>query len=450
MAHNHRKVNEQAIKPVTSMPKSSVADMATQLPISSPAQALQSVTANPATLSPTEIFQLQRTAGNRAVGALLGNSGVQREKLRADTQQQESTQLQQLHESKPNNTGMPDDLKSGIENLSGFSMDNVRIHYNSPQPAQFNAFAYAQGAEIHLAPGQEKHLPHEAWHLVQQAQGRVKPTMQFENGLHINADKLLEKEADAMGTLAEQRSTLLNSENQEKPVPLLHNQLSETAQHSLMQTPSSTYVYGPRTTDTVQLYTIEKGPAYTTNKGRAGTSWLIIGMDGYVPDSGNQPTPLAKQQMPGAYRIRQKYGLTYQEPFAMHLINGRLGGSGNTPLNLAWGTHNMNVTHSNGWEKDRQQQARDNDDGTMEMEVTAHYKSDDRRDPEDFYLLDRLDCSYATHDEDGDVIDGWNTQIVRAGNDVVEDDPSWSGAQSESDESIDSADEDGMDVDDYQ
>jgi len=46
-------------------------------------------------------------------------------------------------------------------------------------PAQLNALAYAQGSDIHVAPGQEKHLPHEAWHVVQQSKGRVKPTMQI-------------------------------------------------------------------------------------------------------------------------------------------------------------------------------------------------------------------------------------------------------------------------------
>jgi hypothetical protein len=84
-------------------------------------------------------------------------------------------QLQQA--PRANNTGLPDQLKSGIESLSGLSMDHVRVHYNSAQPAQLNALAYAQGSDIHLAPGQERHLPHEAWHVVQQAQGRVRPTL---------------------------------------------------------------------------------------------------------------------------------------------------------------------------------------------------------------------------------------------------------------------------------
>jgi len=112
-----------------------------------------------------------------------------------------SAELQPQHKQLPraNNTGLPDQLKSGIESLSGMSLDHVRVHYNSSQPAQLNALAYAQGSEIHVAPGQEQHLPHEAWHVVQQAQGRVKPTLQIKDGLAVNDDRGLEHEADVMG-----------------------------------------------------------------------------------------------------------------------------------------------------------------------------------------------------------------------------------------------------------
>jgi hypothetical protein len=109
-------------------------------------------------------------------------------------------QLQQA--PRANNTGLPDQLKSGIESLSGLSMDHVRVHYNSSQPAQLNALAYAQGKDIHLAPGQERHLPHEAWHVVQQAQGRVLPTLQLNDGVQVNDDAGLEREADVMGRKA--------------------------------------------------------------------------------------------------------------------------------------------------------------------------------------------------------------------------------------------------------
>jgi hypothetical protein len=107
-------------------------------------------------------------------------------------------------QKKSNVTGLPDNLKSGIENLSGFSMNDVKVHYNSPKPAQLHAHAYAQGADIHIASGQERHLPHEAWHVVQQKQGRVRPTMQMKGKVNINDNVSLEKEADVMGGKAMQ------------------------------------------------------------------------------------------------------------------------------------------------------------------------------------------------------------------------------------------------------
>jgi hypothetical protein len=140
---------------------------------------------------------------------------IQREKLDDDELLQpkfesayavEQTPIQQ--EERPNNTGLPDNLKSGIENLSGYSMDDVKVHYNSDKPAQLQALAYAQGADIHVASGQEQHLSHEAWHVVQQKQGRVQPTMQLQ-GVNVNDNEGLEREADEMG-----RKSLFSSVNQ--------------------------------------------------------------------------------------------------------------------------------------------------------------------------------------------------------------------------------------------
>ncbi|HEX7815064.1 DUF4157 domain-containing protein [Dyella sp.] len=100
-----------------------------------------------------------------------------------------------------NRTGLPAQLKSGIEQLSGHSLDSVRVHYNSSAPAQLQALAYAEGNHIHLGPGQERHLPHEAWHVVQQMQGRVNSTRQM-MGTPINDNPALEREADIMGAKA--------------------------------------------------------------------------------------------------------------------------------------------------------------------------------------------------------------------------------------------------------
>ncbi|MBD2596169.1 DUF4157 domain-containing protein [Nostoc spongiaeforme FACHB-130] len=102
-----------------------------------------------------------------------------------------------------NKTGMPNNLKVGIENLSGIAMDDVKVHYNSAKPSELQALAYTQGTDIHLGKGQEQHLAHEAWHIVQQKQGRVKPTMQLQS-IEINDDVSLEQEADLMGQKAAQ------------------------------------------------------------------------------------------------------------------------------------------------------------------------------------------------------------------------------------------------------
>jgi len=110
-----------------------------------------------------------------------------------------SQPVQRKSEAESNKTGLPDNLKSGVEKLSGYSMDDVKVHYNSDKPSQLQAHAYAQGTDIHVASGQEKHLPHEAWHVVQQKQGRVRPTVQMKSGVPVNDDAGLEREADVMG-----------------------------------------------------------------------------------------------------------------------------------------------------------------------------------------------------------------------------------------------------------
>jgi len=150
----------------------------------------------------TQLRRLQALADSRCAPVSQLAGGPEEEELVQGkfATAQPQPQLQQA--PRANNTGLPDQLKSGIESLSGLSMDHVRVHYNSAQPAQLNALAYAQGSDIHLAPGQERHLPHEAWHVVQQAQGRVRPTMQMKEGELVNDDVGLESEADVMGSKA--------------------------------------------------------------------------------------------------------------------------------------------------------------------------------------------------------------------------------------------------------
>lgn len=121
--------------------------------------------------------------------------------------------------SRRNTTGLPDHLKTGIESLAGMSLDDVQVHYNSSKPAEVNALAYTQGRNIYMGPKQEKHLAHEAWHVVQQKQGRVSATMQAK-GIAINDNQGLEHEADVMGHRASQ-NVASHSVSQTAKQPLL-------------------------------------------------------------------------------------------------------------------------------------------------------------------------------------------------------------------------------------
>lgn len=137
-----------------------------------------------------------------------------------------------LQLKKENNTGLPDNLKAGVENLSGLSMDDVRVHYDSDKPSLVEALAYTRGNDIYIGPGQEKHLPHEAWHVVQQDQGRVQPTMQ-KKGMAVNNDDGLESEADEMGLKALKCLTVMDEEESAQVNPNEAKQNKDQHQQSL-------------------------------------------------------------------------------------------------------------------------------------------------------------------------------------------------------------------------
>lgn len=120
---------------------------------------------------------------------------------KSSLQNENTFQTQNENAQKSNKTGMSDKLKEGIENLSGIDMSDVKVHRNSSRPKQLDALAYTQGTEIFVSPGQEKFLPHEAWHVVQQKQGRVNATAKLGKD-NINDDVSLEKEATMMGDKA--------------------------------------------------------------------------------------------------------------------------------------------------------------------------------------------------------------------------------------------------------
>ena len=145
----------------------------------------------------------------------------------------ENSGLARLQEkANNNNTGLPDQLKLGMETISGISLDDVKVNYNSDKPSDLGAHAYAEGNQIHVAGGQEKHLAHEAWHVIQQKQGRVKPTTKY-NGVEINDSIGLENEATMMGDKAKSLNSLMNS-----------NPLQSLNQTASANTPVPQLMYG--------------------------------------------------------------------------------------------------------------------------------------------------------------------------------------------------------------
>ncbi|HHG86736.1 MAG TPA: DUF4157 domain-containing protein, partial [Bacteroidetes bacterium] len=105
--------------------------------------------------------------------------------------------------------GLPNDVRGQMEGAMGADFSSVKIEANSGKATQMGALAFAQGDSLHFAPGQfqpdsqagKALIGHELAHVVQQREGRVKATGS-ENGMAVNTEASLEKEADQMGAAA--------------------------------------------------------------------------------------------------------------------------------------------------------------------------------------------------------------------------------------------------------
>ena len=217
------KVNGTQLKVKTSVPKGPQKKPVNQSS-TGPADLSPGTLHAPGALSPAKVLALQRISGNRAVQRLLaqlqmqdkplaGSIPTQAQRTPADEEELQTKSASSTGSFKatpdsataggqrPNRTGLPDGLKSGVESLSGVSLDDVKVHFNSALPRSFKAHAIAQGSDIHLGPGEERSLPHEAWHVVQQKLGRVQPNIEINHSL-VNADAALEGEATEMGRKA--------------------------------------------------------------------------------------------------------------------------------------------------------------------------------------------------------------------------------------------------------
>ncbi|MCH5251105.1 MAG: DUF4157 domain-containing protein [Lachnospiraceae bacterium] len=101
--------------------------------------------------------------------------------------------------TRENRTGIPTHLKERMEKSTGLPLDDVQVHYNSSLPAKLDALAYTQGNHVEIGPGQERHLPHELGHVIQQKLGLVRANAMHSSGVPLNTDTGLEHQADEIG-----------------------------------------------------------------------------------------------------------------------------------------------------------------------------------------------------------------------------------------------------------
>ncbi|WP_308910524.1 eCIS core domain-containing protein [Pseudokordiimonas caeni] len=210
---------------------------------------------------------------------------------------------------KPSAGDLPENLQSGIESLSGRSMADVKVQFNSPEPGKYGAHAFARGTSIHVAPGQEQHLPHEAWHVAQQKQGRVSATGKI-GGMPVNTDQSLEREADTMGAKAMQMAV-----NAQATLPLQFG-FGDTSLPALLQLKDSHVAFTQQ-----ELDFSAKGKGHKVAVGKKTTADLVPHkpLKGSSPGSSKEHDLLMKElriHYPGEGFLRG------------HLLNDNLGGPG--------------------------------------------------------------------------------------------------------------------------
>ncbi|WP_244648363.1 EndoU domain-containing protein [Ruminiclostridium herbifermentans] len=237
-------------------------------------------------------------------------------------QKQKLSQVRQIGENEPiqrksaknasSSTGLPSNLRSGLENLSGIDLSDVSVHKNSDKPQQVGALAYTQGNNIHIAPGQEKYLPHEGWHAVQQKQGRVPPTMQMKSGTLVNDNAELEKEADVMGDKAVNEGSKSSIIKLNKPSYLgsLFNKVIQRVQEDKIT------LYAPNTGAKIEIKATDtnainylKSQGYSQNPPNKGkkvennTDKIIL----YAPNTGSKSEVKASDTKTIEYLKKQGY-----------------------------------------------------------------------------------------------------------------------------------------------
>ncbi|MFK7796714.1 MAG: hypothetical protein AB8E82_04615 [Aureispira sp.] len=79
-----------------------------------------------------------------------------------------SAEQQMGEQESVNSTGIPDNLKAAIEYMSGYSLDHLRVHYNSEKPEMLGMSTYTENEHLYIATGAEDFLARELWRVTEQ------------------------------------------------------------------------------------------------------------------------------------------------------------------------------------------------------------------------------------------------------------------------------------------
>lgn len=113
-----------------------------------------------------------------------------------------------VHHADTPGASLPTPVQHKMERALGADFSSVRIH-EGPLARTIGAQAFTRGTDVHFAPGQyqphttagQQVLGHELAHVVQQSQGRARPSTRV-GGMAVDASPQLEHEAEQAGQRA--------------------------------------------------------------------------------------------------------------------------------------------------------------------------------------------------------------------------------------------------------
>jgi hypothetical protein len=153
-------------------------------------------------------FQPHKT-GNTDESEYDSSSRLIQPQMKRGIQPQIKRGISQGYLPQKKNDKLPENLQTKMENSFGEDFSDVTIHTDSDKATELGAKAYAQGKDLHFAPGEfqpnskegQELIGHELTHVVQQKEGTVQGGEVHGKDM-VNHDVSLEKEADDAGKLA--------------------------------------------------------------------------------------------------------------------------------------------------------------------------------------------------------------------------------------------------------